>query len=198
MSPHKAAVCKTLSPAGQRVFPLVEFDEDEQMLTEVRKHVIGLIFIWLTGLFITAVIVIAISWFAMSLDGLGFEIDNGETIKAILVGIALLLGVLSLVATLITSLIYRSNVVFVTNEKIAEVLYMSIFNRRVKQLGIGNVEDVTVIQKGILPRIFNYGSLVVQTAGEAENPTFTYVPRPDYVSRIMIEAHEHYVQQYGN
>jgi hypothetical protein len=199
MSAHKAQVCATLSPMGQRLFRYIEFDDDEELTAEIRKHPIGLFFIWLTGGFVSAVMFIGASLLAYNLDNLGLvSIDGSDTMKSVILGLGIVLGVLGIIMTTITAILYSSNVIFITNEKIAEVAYLSLFHRRIKQLSVGNVEDVMVTQRGILPRLFNYGGLVVETAGEAENPAFTYVPRPNDYSQLIIQAHEKYVEQFGN
>ncbi|HSX43701.1 MAG TPA: PH domain-containing protein [Candidatus Saccharimonadales bacterium] len=196
---HRAEAVAKLSSVGKKVFKFIEFDDDEELLAEIRKHPIGLVFIWLTGFLITATIVASTAVLGMSLGSVGGDVvDSSGTLRTIIIAVGLLLGVLSLVITLITAILYQSNVVFVTNEKIAEVMYVSIFNRRVMQLGIGNVEDATVSQKGILPRLFDYGSLVTETAGEMANPAFTYVPKPNYYAQLITQAHENYVEKYGN
>ncbi len=199
MSSHQLEVCKQLTPMGKRLFRFIEFDDDEVLLAEIRKHVIGLIFIWLTGGFITIVLVLATMFLAVNTDTVGtLGVSSGESFQGAVMAIGLILGFFSIVVTLITSILYSSSAIFVTNEKIAEVTYVSLFHRRVIQLSIGNVEDATVVQRGILPHLFHYGSLLVETAGETKNPDFTFVPDPNRNSRIIIQAHEEYVEKHGN
>jgi hypothetical protein len=196
---HRAEANGKLSAIGQRLFKYVEFDSDEEMLAEIRKHPIGLIAIASVGLFVTLAVAIASIVLASNLDGVtnGFETNNSAA-KSIIVIIGLTLSFLALIMTAIYVVLYRLNVVFITSEKIAEVVYPSLFNRKVTQLSIGNVQDVTTHQKGILPHLFNYGTLLVETAGEIPNREFTYVPDPHPYSNLITEAHEHYVEQYGN
>lgn len=195
---HRAEATARLSSVGKKVFKYIEFDDDEELLAEIRKHPIGLVFIWLTGFLITATIVSSTVLLGMTVGSVGGDIDSSGSFRSIIIAIGLILGILSLLITIVTAILYQSNVVFVTNEKIAEVMYVSIFNRRVLQLGIGNVEDATVVQKGILPRLFNYGNLLTETAGELPNPAFTFVPDPNGYSKLIIQAHENYVEKYGN
>lgn len=198
MSPHKAEACRKLSPIGQKLFRFVEFDDEEELLAEIRKHPFGLFLIVITGIFISLTILFATTVLSVGAGSSGAFDQFGNTPQLLLIIFGLLLTGLGLVATFVIGIIYRSNVVFVTNQKIAEVMYISLFNRRIIQLGIGSVEDVTVSQKGIFPRIFNYGMLLVETAGELENCTFTYVPKPNETSQLIIQTHEVYVQKYGN
>jgi len=198
MSAHKAEACRRLSPIGQKLFRFVEFDDQEELLAEIRKHPIGLFLIAITGVFISLTILFATTALSIGAGNSGVFEQFGSTPQLVLIVLGLLLTGLGFVATFIIGIIYRSNVVFVTNEKIAEVMYVSLFNRRIVQLGIGSVEDVTVSQKGIFSRIFDYGTLLVETAGELENCTFTYVPKPNETSQLIIQTHETYVQKYGN
>jgi uncharacterized membrane protein YdbT with pleckstrin-like domain len=112
----------------------------------------------------------------------------------IIIAIVAVLVISMFVGTVIAAFIYKSSTIFVTSDKISEVVYKSIFNRVVTQSGIGNIQDVTVTQKGVLPRLFHYGNLLIETAGETVSPQFTYVPHPHSISRTVIQAHEDYVE----
>lgn len=197
MSPHKAEARQRLSSTGRRYFELIEFDDSEELYGEIRKHPFGLFLVETTGLFITAVL--AIVTIVLPLTALenmiGMDIS---AIQPIIVMVGFILTVLAFGGMVIASIIYRSNVIFVTNEKVAQVQYTSLFSRKISQLSIGDIQDVTVTQKGIFPRIFNYGTLVIETAGEQQNYTFTYVPKPYESSKIVIGAHETNLRQFGN
>lgn len=96
------------------------------------------------------------------------------------------------------AIFYKSNVVLVTNEKLAQVLYKNLFHRRISKLSIGDVQDVTVIQKGVFAHLFNYGTLIVETAGEQQNYTFAFAPNPYESSKAIVMAHEDNLKRHGN
>lgn len=198
VSAHKAEACKHLSPAGRKLFQFVEFDDDEQLIQEVRKHPIGLFFIWASGLIAIVVVMVATLFISSQVVESGSTGVSNESLQTVALLIGLLLSVLGVILTGINSWLYTSDVLFLTNEKIAEVEYVSLFNRRVMQLNIGKVEDITVSQNGILPHIFNYGTLLIETAGETKNPAFNYVPLPNEASQRILQAHEDYVEKFGN
>lgn len=187
-----------MSSLGKRFFQLIEFDENEDLIMEIRKHNFGLLIVQVTGLCVTLIIVLTsiflVSGLSNSLD-IDLQSNGGESV--IIAG-GLILGVLSIVGTEIIAMLYRSNVIFVTSEKIAQVVYISLFNRKLSQLSIGDVQDVTVRQDGVFPRIFNYGTLIIETAGEQQNYTFTYVPKPYEASIAIVGAHEENLKKYGN
>lgn len=184
-----------LSGVGKKYFSLIEFDDQEELLAEIRKHPFGLFIIMLTGIVIALILFIGVAIIAASgfLETVGF---NGA--NSIVVFIGFLLSIFVIVATAINAHLYRNNVVFVTNEKIAQVLFITLFNRKISQLSIGDVQDVTVQQNGFLPNTLGYGTLVVETAGEQQNYTFSFVPKPYETSKIIINAHETNLKQYGN
>lgn len=100
--------------------------------------------------------------------------------------------------TLLTGYLYQNNVVLVTNEKISQQLYRTIFDKRISQLSIGEIQDVTVSQIGVFAKIFGYGTLVIETAGEQNNYIFNYSINPFECSKLIVAAHEAYVARYGN
>jgi len=195
---NREKACEQLSPQGRKHFSMIEFDEEEVLVTEIRKDPFGLFMIIFIGMVVILLSLFFTAYIA-SVDITSFAPNaNSGAFKSILSLIGIFLALGAVIGTLIGAFLYRSNVIYVTSEKIAQVLYTSIFNRKVSQLSIGDVQDVTVSQKGILPHIFDYGTLVVETAGEQQNYTFTYVPDPYKRSQDIVGAHERNLTLYGN
>jgi hypothetical protein len=198
MTPHRQEACALLSPIGQKFFPFIEFDEDEQLLGEIRKHPVGQFMIMAGGVIVALVTAILTIVLAANVSRLGTTVSDPSSLQNIIFGIGFVVSVIALLGTVIPVYIYRSSVIFITSEKIAEVMYVSLFNRKITQLGIGNVEDVTYSQLGILPRMFDFGTLNIQTASDTDNAVFSYVPLPNKNTQLIIEAHEQFVKKYGN
>lgn len=190
---------ENLSPRGRQFVPMIEFDAGERLVWEIRKHPFGLFVIYLTGTAVTLTILVLLvvgpTMYSSDFLGLGIELGS---LRPILLVTGFLLSVLSLGATLIGAYLYTSDVVLVTSEKIAQLLHQTIFNRKISQLSIGDVQDVTVTQKGIFARIFNYGTLVIETAGEQQNYTFPFTPKPYEASKAIVGSHEQDVAKHGN
>jgi uncharacterized membrane protein YdbT with pleckstrin-like domain len=175
---------------------LIEFDDDEELLLEIRKHPFGLFIRVLTGLISIGIIFGMALILNMSLsDG---TLGNDASFAGAIIGIASIVAIFAVIAIILVIIVYVNDVIFVTSEKIAQVLYKNIITRKVSQLNIGDVQDVTVRQNGIFARIFNYGTLVIETAGEQNNYIFPYVPDPNRASQIIIGAHEKNVALFGN
>lgn len=170
---------------------------DEQVLCVIKKHPIGLMSMYLTGVLTAVATLIILTWIGLWMDGQSTSashIPYGILLSS--VGGLFALGIL--VYMYVGGYIYQHNIVVITNTKIAQVRYNSLINRRVSQFSIGEVQDVVVSQKGMLSRSFDYGTLSIETAGEHSKYTIAYVPKPYECSRVIVDAHEMSVRKYGN
>jgi len=188
-----------LSGRARKFFDMIEFDSNEQLVWEIRKHPFGLFIIYIGGAAISAIIFtfLVIGPVLFDRNFLGLGIDLG-VLRPIIIGLGFLLTVGGLGGTTLGAYLYQSNVVIITSEKIAQLLYSSLFDRKISQLSIGDVQDVTVQQKGIFARMFNYGTLMVETAGEQNNYVFSYTPQPYETAKVIVNSHEENLKAYGN
>jgi hypothetical protein len=190
-----------LSPVGKTVLNRTEFDENEKLHLEVRKHPIGLFMIYLAGaLSILAVFgLMVIGAAAFDFTSVGEDVGiTGGSLQAIIIAVGFFLTVFAVIITAVAAFIYTHNVLIVTSEKIVQQLYLSLFNKKISQLSIADVQDSTVRQQGIIAHIFNYGTVTIETAGEQSNYTFTFVPNPYEVSKALVGAHEADAALHGN
>jgi hypothetical protein len=94
-------------------------------------------------------------------------------------------------------LIHHLNVGLITTEHIVEICQSSLFSRRISQLGLDKIQDVSATQKGMSETMFNYGDIDVQTAGELPNFLFTKIPFPNETSQKIMELEEEYCERHG-
>lgn len=188
-----------LSNNAKRVFKLIEFDENEALICEIRKHPFGLFVVYFIGSFVSlALLVVTVVLATLSTgDPLeaGVELSPAQPIIVLLGGV---LMVITIIMTAIAAYLYHSDVVLVTTEKISQFIHRTIFDRKISQLSIGDVQDVTVSQKGLFARMFNFGTLVIETSGEQQNYTFTYTPDPYEKAKNIVGSHEENLKKYGN
>lgn len=189
-----------LTYRGKHFLDLIEFDENEKIACEIRKHPFGLFIIYLVGGVIATILFGSLVLLPYILDAsasqeFGLDLNRVSPILALL---GLLLTSASLVMTAITGYLYQNNVVVVTSEKIAQQIYRTLFDKKISQLSIGDIQDVSVSQRGVFAKIFNYGTLVIETAGEQNNYIFSYSTNPYECSKLIVAAHEAYVALYGN
>lgn len=189
----------SLSGRAKSLLKQIEYDDNEQVVCEVRKHPFGLFLIYLSGGFIAFILFSMLVLLPYALDASGQDIGVSlATVKPISALIGLILTSLALVMTAIIGFLYQANVVLVTNEKISQQIYRTLFDKKVSQLSIGDIQDVTVSQVGVFAKIFGYGTLMIETAGEQNNYIFNYSVKPFECSKAIVGAQEAYIAKYGN
>jgi uncharacterized membrane protein YdbT with pleckstrin-like domain len=178
---------------------LMELDDDEQIVTEIRRHPIGLVAVYASGLFIATTILIGGVLFGLWLERQP-DVTSTSSIPfgTILAVVSAVVSAVVLFFTYVSAYIYKNNVIIVTNEKIVQLLYRNLVDRKISQLSLGDLEDVTVEQRGIFARIFKFGTLTIETAGEQNNYNFSYTPYPYDTAKHIVAAREQSIKMYGN
>jgi membrane protein YdbS with pleckstrin-like domain len=169
--------------------PLSVMQPGEQVLCEIRRHPIGMIAQYiLVGfiLFITAVLAFAIGPQVLSST---FDHQQITNIGMLLFVVLAIFSGLYLVAQ---HYIYSGNRWVVTSDSITQVVQTGIFTKQASQLSMGNLEDVTVEQNGLLTQMFNYGVIKAETAGERSKFTFLYCPSPNTYAKQILDAREEF------
>ncbi|OGG13405.1 hypothetical protein A3D77_04885 [Candidatus Gottesmanbacteria bacterium RIFCSPHIGHO2_02_FULL_39_11] len=86
---------------------------------------------------------------------------------------------------LINFLLWYFTVSIVTNERVIDIDFVNILNKKFAASRISKIEDVTERTRGFIRTLFNYGDVIVQTAGTEEAFQFLAVPRPVQVVHII-------------
>jgi membrane protein YdbS with pleckstrin-like domain len=90
--------------------------------------------------------------------------------------------------------IWRRNKVVVTNQHIVDIDQLGLFNRTVSTLRLEEIQDISASVKGPIQTFFQYGTIIVQTAGERENFVFDYVPNPYELEHYILEIRKKYYE----
>jgi hypothetical protein len=77
------------------------------------------------------------------------------------------------------------NISFVTNKRIVDVDFSGLVYKNVASTKLELVQDVSYDQVGVFRSFFNYGDVLVQTAGTIDNFDFTAVPEPEKVVHLI-------------
>lgn len=158
----------------------------EHVVVIVRKHIIGLIFIYLETLLAVAAIAALLAY----VPELTNSLSNSALTALIFLGIVIM-SLFLFVATYV----YRQSRLLVTDKNLIQIDQSSLFIRTVSRLSMSNVEDVTADTRGILPTILNYGTLNIQTAGERPNFHFKFCPNPNSYADQVLEARQAYAER---
>jgi hypothetical protein len=79
------------------------------------------------------------------------------------------------------------DIVVVTDRRMADIDQEQLFYRRISQLNLEDVEDATSTSKGFLPTLFNYGTVLIQTAGSEQEFHMDNVRFPQEIAAIVLD-----------
>lgn len=77
------------------------------------------------------------------------------------------------------------NVYFVTTQRVIDVDFYNLINKRVSDAEIEKIQDVSYATGGVIRTMLNYGNVLVQTAAEVSEFEFSDVPDPERVVKIL-------------
>ena len=172
---------------SKRMYPHLNLSEGEFVISAVKRHPIGIISIWavvVLALFI--VIVLPASLIAAGFSPIVFSgeaLANGGFML-------LLLAVLIVLAGIVATVVYDANRFYLTNESVIQHIQMSLFSKKDQTISLGNVEDASYRQRGIIQTLLNYGSIRLSTEGEETTYRFNFVHNPQEQIRLINDAVE--------
>ncbi len=79
------------------------------------------------------------------------------------------------------------DIYLITDERVVDVDFYSLTFKQIADAGLQKIQDITYRTRGVLGSIFDYGDILIQTAGEQPNIEFKAVPRPAAVVKILNE-----------
>jgi uncharacterized membrane protein YdbT with pleckstrin-like domain len=151
----------------------IELHDQEKILMKVRQH--WLLLVWP-------------SWKFIFLTALGiypaakFEAFRGNLIALLLFFCWVLLVFNSCFHLFLN---WYLNVYVVTNKRVINVTHHSLFERQTTEASLQRVQDVTHKTLGFLSMLFNYGDVIIQTAGHHTLIHFHMIPKPRAAHRLI-------------
>lgn len=179
---HESRYFKTIESVGP----------EERVMCEVYQHPFGLISMYIATLFCLAIGLVLIILLSPSVAGAN-SVSAYPLIALMAMIVILIVGVMLAMVTIV----YRQTKLTVTDHNVIQVVQKGLLIRKVSQLSLANVEDVTSEQKGVFPNMFNFGSLVIETAGEQANFNFSFCPNPHRVAKIILDAKDNFLAKTG-
>lgn len=174
---------KTTEPSLERQ------DANTKVVAVVHRHPFGILVIYLqmfVGLAAAALLIYLL------MPSLVNREDNPGAY--VLVGVVMLvLAAFMVVVMLIATVIYRQSKLIMTDKDITEVTQEGLFNRRIAQLNVSNIEDATADRRGVFQTLLNFGILNIETAGETDNFYFHYCPEPDKYAKVVLQLRENFL-----
>lgn len=152
-----------------------------------RRHWV----VYVPPFFIGALILIFSVVFYTQIDKIIF-IANNEVMEAIAVSFISILMLFTILFVYVSWIVNYLNHQIVTNQNLVDVEQPGLFSRKISELSLEDIQDVSATQHGILQSVFHYGDVVVQTAGEKPNFTFEKIKNPYDIARRIMEIREKY------
>lgn len=156
-------------------------EKDEEVILFLRQHPIVLLPpVFLVLLLIAAPILIIPLFFGSLI--LPFEIPA----RYFGIGIAFWY-VMTFGVALTSFLRWFFNIYIVTQRRIIDIDFLHLLYKEFSEARIDKVQDLSFKSGGIFAAFFDYGDVVVQTAGDTPNIDFTTVPKPAKVVETISE-----------
>ncbi len=84
-------------------------------------------------------------------------------------------------------LLWFFNVYIITDERIIDVDFLSMIYKNISTAKTENIEDITKQTSGIMASLFDYGTILIQTAATKNEFEFEHVPHPARVVKLLNE-----------
>ncbi len=79
------------------------------------------------------------------------------------------------------------DILIITNDRLIHIEQESLFARTVSEMDLCKLQDVTSEVNGILPSIFHYGTILIQSAGATDKFVLYNVPNPNHLRTIIMD-----------
>ncbi len=158
------------------LYPDVKFEtqgQDEKIVLVLRAHPFTQI-PWVFNTFVALLILVLVNFFAAPILTLG---------QKLFLNFFGLVFILSYIWFNILSWFF--NVGIVTTEQVVDIDFSSVLYKEVSAAKLHHIEDITSKSGGYFESLFNYGDLIIQTAGTAENIEFLNIPKPSEAIEIL-------------
>jgi hypothetical protein len=165
--------------------PLSVMQPGEEVICEIRRSPIGLFLPYSTS----AIIIVVAAVAAVLIPYCNADILTQQA-KLGVVLVALLVMAATLLYVYVTTLVYTANRWIVTNDSLTQIAQTGLTATESSQLGLAELEDVTVEQNGILQMFFDFGTLRAVTPADRDKFMLAYCPDPDGYARKLLAAKE--------
>lgn len=78
-------------------------------------------------------------------------------------------------------------IAFLTNKRLIDVDIEGLLYKNIAETKLDLIQDVSYTQIGVVRSLFNYGDILVQTAGSIPNFEFERAPKPAEIVRVLGE-----------
>lgn len=154
-------------------------EPDETIILLLRKHWVTNLFWILVGLLLLIVPILIFPIIFLS----GFL--PAQIPPSTITFLILFWYLLTFSYTIVNFLLWYFTVSIVTNERIVDIDFINILQKKLAETRIDRIEDVTMRTGGFIRALIDYGDVFVQTAAKEAFFQFDAVPHPEAVVRAI-------------
>lgn len=159
---------------SKRKYPRLNLSEGEYIISEVRRHPIGLVPPVAVGTFLVLIVGFGLINYPIMQQN---STDTLPPFDSLLLP-AFLFIILVALGCYIAIWVYLNNRFFLTNESVVQEIQTTLLAHHEQTVSLANIEDASYRQSGILQMMFNYGSIRLSTEGDETTYRFYYVSDP--------------------
>lgn len=90
------------------------------------------------------------------------------------------------------------NILVVTETEVIEIVQNGIFDRKISEISILRIQDVSAEINGFWPTLFGYGDVVVESAGDnTQKYVIKNIPHPNEVASEILKFHNDQIAREG-
>lgn len=171
---------------SRRRYPKLNLSDGEYIISDVKRHPIGLVGIWGGAAVIVALMLAMLGMFVQN-DATGL---SGQVPQALVAVIVLVVAVLIASGATALAWIYQANRFYLTNESVIQSIQYGLFSHREQTVSLANIEDASYTRHGIIQHFFNYGSIRLSTEGDETTYRFHFASQPQEQVKILNNAVE--------
>lgn len=162
----------------------------EDVLLFIRRHKFA--FIWSWGIFLAILIIIPLFIFLYVGLNFGWQMLFNRENSYFLIGLCAYFLILS---TLFLSawVSWYFDITIVTPTHLVDINQQGFFNRKVSEQSLLRVQDVSAKTTGFWQTWLKFGTVFVETAGEAPNFVIENIPDPSTAANIILKLHDELV-----
>lgn len=159
---------------------------DEKLIYFLRRHPITLFNLVISYFVVMAAPVIAY-WYLVNFQSGWLERPDIVTLLVLFGSLIFLYAWLILYQQFLD---YYLDLWIVTTKRILSIEQTGLFSRKVSELRLYRIQDVTATVSGVIRTLFDFGDVEIQTAGEKVHFVFEEVPHPNQIAKTILELSE--------
>ncbi|MEA2098426.1 MAG: PH domain-containing protein [Patescibacteria group bacterium] len=170
---------KKFSFPGQR--------HNEEVVLVLRKHKLTLLF---HALHLSAIVFLPVLFYIFVAPTMFPVLLEGDYNKVFILSSLIYYGFLWVVAFIIW-VDYYLDIWIVTNQRLLDIEQIGFFNRVVSELDLKRIQDITSRVHGLIPTMFGFGNIYIQTAAEEHRFELKSIPHPITTRREIVKLYTH-------